>query len=505
MRIGVVGFANTLPLAQGLEALLPGASLLRATPAAIADGLHAGSLDVGLAPVAALTAHPEWTVIPGLGIASEGPVRSVLLLSRVAPDRITRLVLDPASRTSNFLARLWLKHRVGVEPEVLAGPSGAAQRLLRGDATVAIGDDALFFAGSTAQSIDLGGAWAEWTGLPFVFAVWAGPRADAPELAPALHTCYRENAKRIEVLAEGAAGGDPVRKGILVPYLRDSIRYGWAAREPGPRPVSRPGFGRRVLSPPGGRSASCPRRLIRAGAGATSPWKPASWGENASPSRTGSGSTSMPSSPGSVPSPMPCGSARTRIPGSPTTSTATSTIPTSAPRAAASARSTFPRLAPDMYSPGRDPEDPGAPPSVVRSFSGAPPDFRTEWYEALPSDHGIPGLWIHAGSGNRRWPVSGYHPQTLAAPGRGMDSLPEGESWSPHPREIAVKCDKWNGSKPPPGHRLGMRTTATMMFGSSGAGTPGCTSSGSGPQDETRLHRVHRPALPARSPRSGSG
>jgi chorismate dehydratase len=186
---------------------------------------------VGLAPVAALSAHPEWTVVPGLGIASEGPVRSVLLLSRVAPDRIRGLVLDPASRTSNQLARLWLKHRVGVEPEVLSGPRTAAQRLLSGDATVAIGDDALFFTGPIAHSIDLGGAWAEWTGFPFVFAVWAGPRADAPELPAAFEACYRENANRIEALAEGEAEGDPVRKGILVSYLRESIRYRLGPRE----------------------------------------------------------------------------------------------------------------------------------------------------------------------------------------------------------------------------------------------------------------------------------
>ena len=231
MRVGVVGFANTLPLAHGLEAFLPGATVVRTTPAAIADGLHSGSLDVGLVPVAALAAHPGWTVVPGLGIASEGPVRSVLLLSRVAPERITRLVLDPASRTSNQLAQLWLKHRVGVEPQVLPGPPVAIDRLLAGDATVAIGDDALFFPGRAERAIDLGGAWAEWTGLPFVFAVWAGPGPLAPELAVAFEACYRENAKRIDALAEGEARGDPVRKGILISYLRDSIRYRLGLRE----------------------------------------------------------------------------------------------------------------------------------------------------------------------------------------------------------------------------------------------------------------------------------
>src|SRR5262249_16758585 len=156
-----------------LERFLPEAEIVHLTPSRIADALAEGSLDIGLVPVAALAGHPEWSVLPGLGIASEGPVRSVLLISKVKPEQITRLVLDPASRTSNQLARLWLRHR-GRTPDVLPGPPRLAERLELGDATVAIGDEALFWPATEAISIDLGGAWTEWTGLPFVFAVWAG-------------------------------------------------------------------------------------------------------------------------------------------------------------------------------------------------------------------------------------------------------------------------------------------------------------------------------------------
>ena len=105
IRIGVVGFTNTLPLAFELEQHLNRALILRATPAQIADDLEVGKLDVGMVPVAALAANPGWDVVPGLGIASEGPVRSVLLHSRVPLAEVQTLVTDPASRTSNTLAR----------------------------------------------------------------------------------------------------------------------------------------------------------------------------------------------------------------------------------------------------------------------------------------------------------------------------------------------------------------------------------------------------------------
>jgi len=231
LRVGVVRFTNTLPLATGLETYLPTAELLRLTPAAIAEGLESGTLDVGLVPVASAAAHPGWSVVPGLGIAAEGPVRSVLLLSRVPLPEIRVLVADPASRTSNALARLWLRHRLGREVEIAPGAPVLAERLEHTDATVAIGDDALFWEGAVRERIDLGGAWTEWTGLPFVFAVWAGPGADAPGLARAFHDCYEANASRPDELARAAAPGDPARAAVIEDYLRRSIRYRLGERE----------------------------------------------------------------------------------------------------------------------------------------------------------------------------------------------------------------------------------------------------------------------------------
>ena len=231
MRVGVVSFVNAIPLSDGLQDVLPGAELVPLTPARIADQLEAGTLDVGLVPVATLASHPEWHVLPGLGIAAEGPVRSVLLLSHVAPERITRLVLDPASRTSNLLARLWLKHRAGVDPEVLPGPPALRDRLLFGEATVAIGDEALYWQEDGIWSVDLGGAWTEWIGLPFVFAVWAGPNREVVETAPAFERCYALNAARLDRLARDAAAGDPVRQDLIESYWRHSIRYRLGSRE----------------------------------------------------------------------------------------------------------------------------------------------------------------------------------------------------------------------------------------------------------------------------------
>jgi chorismate dehydratase len=231
IRIGVVGFTNTLPLAYELERHLSRAIIVRATPSQIADDLEAGRMDVGMVPVVTLASSPSWGVVPGLGIASEGPVRSVLLQSRVPIPKIRTLVADPASRTSNHLARLWLKHRMGLEPDVIAGPPQPGRRLEAGDATVVIGDDALFGKNAPGETVDLGGVWTEWTGLPFVFALWAGPGATAPGLSESLHNCYRANANRLDELAAHAAPEGGRRREAVESYLAHSIRYRLGERE----------------------------------------------------------------------------------------------------------------------------------------------------------------------------------------------------------------------------------------------------------------------------------
>jgi len=73
--------------------------------------------------------------------------------------------------------------------------------------------------------VDLGEAWTAWTGLPFVFAVWAGPGAGDPVVAKALEGCLAANQGRLEALALQAEPTDPERRRRVADYLSRSIRY----------------------------------------------------------------------------------------------------------------------------------------------------------------------------------------------------------------------------------------------------------------------------------------
>jgi len=177
-----VRFLNARPLLAGLQAGLPAPfsyHLSTAEPAECAEHFDAGRAVAGLVPVAALPFLPVVRALPGLGIAARGATKSVLLISRVPPEEIRTLAAHAASRTSVALARLLLAERWGVRPHVVAGRPPLEAMLAEADAAVLSCDPALNVHGRSGRhEVDLGAAWVEWTGLPFVFAVWGvGPGA----------------------------------------------------------------------------------------------------------------------------------------------------------------------------------------------------------------------------------------------------------------------------------------------------------------------------------------
>src|SRR5689334_1988417 len=113
---------------------------------------------------------------PGTGIACHGPVRSILLISKVPFRDIRTLATDSGSRTSAMLAQVILAERFGVRPKVFSLPADLMKMLDKTEAALLIGDAALRIEPEKLpfETLDLGQEWIAMTGLPMVFAVWAG-------------------------------------------------------------------------------------------------------------------------------------------------------------------------------------------------------------------------------------------------------------------------------------------------------------------------------------------
>jgi predicted solute-binding protein len=184
-RVGIVGYQNSAPL---VKHLCPQKLELRyGHPSEVACWLREGEVDLALLPVAALlndqidgVAEPAFRVIPDLAIGCHGSVDSVLIAAESPPEEWTHVLLDKVSRTSVCLARLLLTEgpladRVPADLKILEVAPGTGLAQARGTrATVVIGDQALALSERFRHRIDLGTAWTDWTGLPFVFALWVG-------------------------------------------------------------------------------------------------------------------------------------------------------------------------------------------------------------------------------------------------------------------------------------------------------------------------------------------
>ena len=212
-RVSAVSYLNTSPLVWGM---LHGPGRDRfelefRLPADCADQLASGAADIGIVPSFELT-RQDLEIIPGAGIACHGAVRSILLISSRPAARIRSLALDSSSRTSVELVRVLLERRYGVAPKCVSHAPDLDAMLRIADAALIIGDPALRIdpASQRWHVYDLGAEWVAMTGLPMVFAVWAGRKGVVtPELVAAFQESCRYGLDRMEeiVAAESTARG----------------------------------------------------------------------------------------------------------------------------------------------------------------------------------------------------------------------------------------------------------------------------------------------------------
>lgn len=235
MQIVGIRFLNARPLLAGLEAGLPAPFSYRLTtaePAECAEQLRSVRTAAGLVPVAALPSLPDVRALPGLGIAARGEVGSVLLVSRVPLEEIRTLAAHTASRTSVALARLLLAERWGVRPRVVPFRPPVEAMLAEAEAAIVIGDPALHVRGRSGhREVDLAAAWVEWTGLPFVFAVW-GVRSTAPAgLEALLEASLAYAREHWQDLVPRWAEAHGVGREEARRYLEENLTYQLGERE----------------------------------------------------------------------------------------------------------------------------------------------------------------------------------------------------------------------------------------------------------------------------------
>jgi len=205
MRVGRIPYVNCYPVYGAIDRGIVrlDAELVTGVPTELNRATASGALDVSVvSAVEYARASGQYLLLPDLAISCDGPVRSVMLFSTRPAEELSgeRLVVARSSMTSVALLELLFAHVWHAQPEFVPGDAEPADlRALDAPAHLVIGDAALMLraamhAGATryTHAYDLGEAWREWTGLPFVFAVWVARRETPVDHALRVHASLIE-------------------------------------------------------------------------------------------------------------------------------------------------------------------------------------------------------------------------------------------------------------------------------------------------------------------------
>lgn len=252
LRVGRIPYVNCYPVYGGVDrgAVRLAADLVDGVPTALNAMMAGGTLDVSV--VSAVEYARDWErylLLPDLAISCDGPVRSVMLFSdRPAPELGgQRVVVSSSSMTSVYLLELLFEHVWHARPVFVKGDAeaadlaagGVAMQLRGADgkpiaARLVIGDAALMLSSGALPSAfvhqyDLGTVWKEWTGLPFVFAVWVAnriaPTADVLGVHASLIESRNWGLAHLGDLAAQASENTGVAKATCEEYLA-GLDYG---------------------------------------------------------------------------------------------------------------------------------------------------------------------------------------------------------------------------------------------------------------------------------------
>lgn len=223
IRISLVSYFNSLPYKFAIQELVQEGrcELSLDTPAECAEKLIANEADLGLIPVAVIPLLKNPVVIKDFGIGANGKVDSVLLLSQVPLSELKEVFLDYQSRTSVKLFEVLCNAHWHISPKFVKSKPGYESEISGTTGGVVIGDRAMKLKNSFNYCYDLSEVWKNFTGMPFVFAVWvANKQLPEEDLSAFREAIVKAISNRPAILDSLGVFDEHKRR-----YILESINY----------------------------------------------------------------------------------------------------------------------------------------------------------------------------------------------------------------------------------------------------------------------------------------
>lgn len=230
-RLGVVSFLNARPLVHGLDCARD-VELVFDVPSKLGELVDSGAVDVALVPVVDFAGpNRAWQIVSDACIGCDGETLTVRVFSRVRPEEVRRLHVDGDSHTSVVLAGVIWRELYGIDLEIVA--FGGDETVDECEAVLLIGDKVVHNTLLEYDiQTDLGSAWKTLTGLPFVFAAWAGPvDRDFGELPARLSVARDGGVKAAELIAADFGPGLSWPVALAKRYLTKRLKFNLGERQ----------------------------------------------------------------------------------------------------------------------------------------------------------------------------------------------------------------------------------------------------------------------------------
>jgi chorismate dehydratase len=175
-KISIVSYLNSKPFLYGLNKILNNTEIQISLdiPSKIVAKLDFGIAEIGLIPVAGLQDLNDYKIVSDYCIGAIKKVRTVVLVSEVPLEQIDTVLMDYQSRSSVLLSKVLAKFYWKKEFKWENTCNNFHNKSIKGNTGgVVIGDRVFGIEKKYKYSYDLSEEWFNFTGLPFVFAVWA--------------------------------------------------------------------------------------------------------------------------------------------------------------------------------------------------------------------------------------------------------------------------------------------------------------------------------------------
>ncbi|MHC1705246.1 MAG: menaquinone biosynthetic enzyme MqnA/MqnD family protein [Tenuifilaceae bacterium] len=200
IKVTAVSYLNTAPFVYGLQhtSIRDQIDLSLDYPAECARKVASGEVDLGLVPIAAIPSIPLYNIVTDYCIGTEGPVRTVVLLSNSPIETLERIYLDYQSRTSVVLVKILSQSLWKIKPEwVPFTPHHTSKDIDPYEGVVIIGDRVFELESNFKYRYDLAEEWIRLTGLPFVFAAWTANKQLDPAFLATFNSSLRYGIESI--------------------------------------------------------------------------------------------------------------------------------------------------------------------------------------------------------------------------------------------------------------------------------------------------------------------